>query len=92
MRALEFLFYGTVEGKSGDATLAALVNDEAVRSSRGASVRGHVQATLASKGAVLTVRRSLSIERGPKGERTLRRVNLSSLGKIALTGGPTRTT
>ncbi len=30
MGALEFLFYGTVEGKGGDATLAALVNDEAV--------------------------------------------------------------
>lgn len=79
MRGLEFLFYGTVEGKSGDTTLAALVNDEAVRSSQGTSVRGHVQATLVSKGTEVTVRRSVAIERAAKGERRLRSVDLSSL-------------
>jgi DNA sulfur modification protein DndD len=79
VRGLEFLFYGTVEGKSGDQTLAALVNDEAVRVSKGTSVCGHVQATLASKGMEVTVRRSVLIEHVAKNDRALRRVHLSSL-------------
>ncbi len=79
MRGLEFLFYGTVEGKNGDGTLAALVNDEAVRSSKNKSIQGHVQATLASKGTEITVRRSVTIECASKGERRFLRANLSSL-------------
>jgi DNA sulfur modification protein DndD len=79
VRGLEFLFYGTVDGKSGDTTLGALVNDEAVRASKSLSVRGHVQATLISKGTELTVRRSVAIERAPNGERRLLRTILHSL-------------
>lgn len=71
MRALEFLFYGEVEGKSGDTTLAALVNDEAVRSSKQASVGGYVEAVLVSHGTDLAVRRSLLVERKASGERRL---------------------
>ena len=82
MRGMEFLLYGTVEGKSGDLILAALVNDEAVRTASLAeitNVRGHVEATLLSKGVELTVRRSVSIELLPRGERRLRSSSLSSL-------------
>jgi DNA repair exonuclease SbcCD ATPase subunit len=82
IRALEFLFYGTVDGKSGDRTIAALVNDEAVRRSRDRGSEGYVQATLSSKGVELTVRRIISVKSLGKSERRVSSVALESLVKV----------
>jgi DNA sulfur modification protein DndD len=82
IRALEFLFYGTVDGKSGDRTIAALVNDEAVRRSPDRGSEGYVQATLSSKGVEFTVRRIISVKSLGKSERRVSSVALESLVKV----------
>src|SRR5438477_1763460 len=50
IRGLEFLFYGTVDGKTGDHAIAALVNDEALRLAKGASVTAYAQGTFVTRG------------------------------------------
>jgi DNA sulfur modification protein DndD len=79
IRALEFLFYGTVDGKRGEHTIAALVNDEAVRKSGDRSSEGYVQATLVSKGTELTVRRTVSVGGSGKADRRVKTVALQWL-------------
>ncbi len=82
IRALEFLFYGTVDGKSGDRMIAALVNDEAIRRSQDGDSEGYVQATLSSKGVEFTVRRVISVKSLGKSERRVSSVALESLVKV----------
>jgi DNA sulfur modification protein DndD len=71
MRGLEFLFYGEVEGKSGDSTLADLVNNEAFRLAGGKPAKGFVEAVLQSGGRILTVRREIRAEPGSSNQRRL---------------------
>ncbi len=79
IRGLEFLFYGEVDGKSGEATLAELVNNEAMRLSGGKSVTGSVEAVLRSHDTQLTVRREVRVQQAGHGQRRLLRQDLLSL-------------
>jgi DNA sulfur modification protein DndD len=71
MRGLEFLFYGEVEGKGGESTLADLVNNEAFRLAKGKSVNGFVEAILQSGGHTIAVRREISAGSGSSNQRRL---------------------
>lgn len=71
MRGLEFLFYGEVEGKSGESTLADLVNNEAFHQAEGDSASGFVEAVLQSGDQVITVRREIEAAPGTGSQRRL---------------------
>jgi DNA sulfur modification protein DndD len=71
IRGLEFLFYGEVDGKSGESTLAELVNNEAVRVAGSKNVTAAVEAVLRSHDVELTVRREVCIQHSANGQRRL---------------------
>ena len=69
MRGLEFLFYGEVEGKGGEVTLAELVNNEAFRLAKGKSVSGYVEARLQTGDQSIAVRREICVAPGSGNQR-----------------------
>src|SRR5262249_36783648 len=79
IRGLEFLFYGTVDSKAGDHAIAALVNDETVRTAHGSEVTGYVQAIFASRGGDFSIRRSVTAKSSRSSDRRLISVELASL-------------
>jgi len=84
MRGLEFLFYGEVEGKSGEVTLADLVNNEAFRLAKGKSVSGYVEARLQSGDQSIAVRREICVAPGSGNQRRL--INQSLLHLVGSEG------
>jgi DNA sulfur modification protein DndD len=63
IRALEFLFYGSVEGKHGPETLSLIVNDEAVRVSKKTEITASVEAEFITQEGSFSVRRTVKIEK-----------------------------
>lgn len=71
IRALEFLFYGSIEEKSGPETLASIVNDEAVRISKKNEIMASVEAEFITQGGSFLVRRSVTIQKEHSNKRNL---------------------